>query len=139
MWKMDSASHAPWRVTAFSLLLLALSFSALAWIADQRQLPRAGRMTIPVTPRRAFSLILSPTGPGERPAGLYPNFFTRDLLRRVTGLRLSLWVHDRGTRSNQRLVSLTLPTWPLRAAAAGLALTAGWVWTRTWPRKAWRR
>ena len=136
---MEPASHAVWRVAAFGLVLLALSFSALAWIADQRQVPRARGLTIPVTPLRALSLVLSPTGPGERPAGLYPNFFTRDLLRRVTGLRLSLWVHDRGTRSNQRLVSLTLPTWPLRPAAAGLAVTAGWLCIRTWPRTARRR
>jgi hypothetical protein len=136
---MEPASHAVWRVAAFGLVLLALSFSALAWIADQRQVPRARGLTIPVTPLRALSLVLSPTGPGERPAGLYPNFFTRDLLRRVTGLRLSLWVHDRGTRSNQRLVSLTLPTWPLRPAAAGLAVTAGWLYIRTWPRTARRR
>ena len=122
---MESASPTTWRVAAFGLLLLALSFSALAWIAGQRQLPRARGLTVPVTPLRALSLVLSPTGPGERPAGLYPNFFTRDPLRRVTGLRLSLWAHDRATRSNQRLVTLTLPTWPLRLAAASLAMAAG--------------
>jgi len=36
---MGSASHVAWRVAAFSLLLLALGFSALAWIADQFPAP----------------------------------------------------------------------------------------------------
>lgn len=124
---MASGGYARGRGTASALVLLALGMAIIVWLAEQRQVARGGSVTLPVARDRSLSLLMSPSGPGELGPGLYPNFYHRDLLRRITAVRLSLWAHDRRNGANVLLATVRLPAWPLLAAAAGLVAAAGWV------------
>lgn len=81
-------------------------------------------MLMPVAPGHAMSLVMLPGGPGTRAAGLYPNIYYRDRLRRVTKLFVSAWYHDKAARSHSRLATVELPVWPLRPLGMTFAVVA---------------